>query len=84
MAGAATSAGATYIGAGLRQLLAEANELPLGAVVLLSDGAESSNGGGMDSGGIDLETINALHNRRLPVHTIGSGKEKAEHDVERR
>ena len=49
--------------------------LPVGAVVLLSDGAENS-------GGIDLETINALHNRRLPVHTIGFGKEKAAHDVE--
>jgi len=44
-------------------------------VVLLSDGAENS-------GGIDVETINALHNRRLPVHTIGFGKEKAAHDLE--
>ncbi len=82
VAGVAPRAGATHISAGLRQLLAETSDLPLGAVVLLSDGAENSNGEGGDSGGIDLETINALHNRRLPVHTIGFGKEKAEHDLE--
>jgi uncharacterized membrane protein len=66
---------ATHINAGLRQLIAETSDLPVGAVVLLSDGAENS-------GGIDLETINALHNRRLPVHTVGFGKEHATHDLE--
>jgi uncharacterized membrane protein/nitrogen fixation protein FixH len=66
---------ATHINAGLQKLVADTSELPVGAVVLLSDGAENS-------GGIDIETINALHNRRLPVHTIGFGKEKAGHDVE--
>jgi uncharacterized membrane protein len=68
-------AAATHINAGLRQLVSETSDLPVGAVVLLSDGAENS-------GGIDLETINALHNRRLPVHTIGFGKEMAAHDLE--
>jgi uncharacterized membrane protein len=80
--GAQANANATHINAGLRQLAAETSDLPVGAVVLLSDGAENSTGGGGDTGGIDLETIGALHNRRLPVHTIGFGKEKAEHDVE--
>ncbi len=64
---------ATHINAGLRQLAAETSDLPVGAVVLLSDGAENSDSG---IGGMDRETINALHNRRLPVHTIGFGKEK--------
>ena len=73
---------ATHINAGLQQLAADTSELPVGAVVLLSDGAENAAGGAGDSGGIDLETINALHNRRLPVHTIGFGKEKPAHDVE--
>jgi uncharacterized membrane protein len=73
---------ATHINAGLRQLVTETSDLPVGAVVLLSDGAENSTGGGGDAGGIDLETIGALHNRRLPVHTVGFGKEKAAHDVE--
>jgi uncharacterized membrane protein len=69
------NAPATHINAGLRQLLAETNDLPIGAVVLLSDGAENS-------GGIDLDTINALHNRRLPVHTIGFGKLSPGRDLE--
>jgi len=80
--GSGPSAGATHINAGLRQLMAETSDLPVGAVVLLSDGAENSAGGAGSTGGIDLETISALHNRRLPVHTIGFGKEKAAHDVE--
>ena len=48
-------------------------DLPMGAVVLLSDGSENS----MAVPEIDLETINALRNRRLPVHTVGFGKEQA-------
>ncbi|HEY4381620.1 MAG TPA: glutamine amidotransferase [Acidobacteriaceae bacterium] len=71
----------THINAGLRQLTADTSELPVGAVVLLSDGSENGSGAA-DSGGIDLETINALHNRRLPVHAIGFGKEKPAHDLE--
>ncbi|HEX9199555.1 MAG TPA: glutamine amidotransferase [Acidobacteriaceae bacterium] len=77
---AGPGAGATRINAGLRQLAAETSDLPVGAVVLLSDGAE--NGNGPAGGGIELDTINALHNRRLPVHTIGFGKERAAHDLE--
>jgi uncharacterized membrane protein len=72
--------GATHINAGLQKLVSDTNELPVGAVVLLTDGAE--NGNGAAGGGIDLETINALHNRRLPVHTIGFGKERAGRDLE--
>jgi uncharacterized membrane protein len=79
--GAAASSGATHINAGLKQLVNETSDLPVGAVVLLSDGAENG-AGGAASGGMDVETINALHNRRLPVHTIGLGKEKPEHDLE--
>jgi len=78
--GLGPNAGATHINAGLQKLAAETSDLPVGAVVLLTDGAE--NGSGTAGGGIDLETINALHNRRLPVHTVGFGKEKAAHDLE--
>jgi uncharacterized membrane protein len=73
--GMQATASATHINDGLKQLVAETADLPLGAVVVLSDGAENG-------GGIDLETISALRNRRLPVHTIGFGKEQAGHDVE--
>ena len=74
--------GATHINAGLRQLASETSDLPVGAVVLLTDGAENSNGVAGNGGGIEVETINALHNRRLPVHTIGFGRERPGHDLE--
>jgi uncharacterized membrane protein len=66
---------ATHIGEGLKQVLADAASLPIGAVVLLSDGADNS-------GGIDLETISEVRRQRIPVHTIGFGREKMAHDVE--
>jgi uncharacterized membrane protein len=69
---------ATHINAGLQKLAADTSDLPVGAVVLLTDGAENGTAGG----GIDVDTINALHNRRLPVHTIGFGKERAARDLE--
>jgi uncharacterized membrane protein len=69
------AAAATHINDGLKQLASETSDLPVGAIVLLSDGAENK-------GGIDLDTISALRNRRLPVHTIGFGKENAAHDIE--
>ena len=60
---------ATRIGDSLKQLAAETADLPIGAVVLLSDGSDNS-------GGIDLDTISALRNRRIPVHTVGFGLEQ--------
>ena len=68
---------ATHINDSLRQLATETSDLPVGAVVLLSDGSENS-----ADGDLSLETINALRNRRIPVHTVGFGKEQAAHDVE--
>jgi uncharacterized membrane protein len=69
------TASATHINDGLKQFAAETADLPVGAVVLLSDGDENG-------GGVDLDTIGALRNRRLPVHTVGFGKERADRDVE--
>jgi uncharacterized membrane protein len=66
---------ATHIGDSLKQVVADAASLPIGAVVLLSDGADNS-------GGIDLETISEVRRQRIPVHTIGFGREKMQHDVE--
>jgi uncharacterized membrane protein len=73
------SASATHINDGLKQLARETSDLPIGAVVLLSDGSENSVDG---SGDLDLETINVLRNRRIPVHTVGFGNEQVAHDVE--
>jgi hypothetical protein len=73
------TAPATHINDGLKQLVTETSDLPVGAVVLLSDGSENSLDG---SGDLALDTIHALRNRRLPVHTVGFGKEQAAHDIE--
>jgi len=70
-----SSGQSTHIGDSLKQVLADASSLPIGAVVLLSDGADNS-------GGIDLETISEIRRQRIPVHTIGFGREKMAHDVE--
>jgi uncharacterized membrane protein len=65
----------TRIAAALNQVVAESTSLPVGAIVLLSDGAENA-------GGIDLETMSAIRQKRIPVHTIGYGLEQKLRDVE--
>ena len=73
------AAPATHLNESLRQLTRDTSDLPIGAVVLLSDGSENS----MDSSGdLSLETLNALRNRRIPVHAVGFGKEQLAHDLE--
>jgi uncharacterized membrane protein len=69
------NAPSTRIGDSLKQLSDQTSDLPIGAVVLLSDGAENS-------GGISADAINALRARHIPVHTVGFGRERAAHDVE--
>ncbi len=66
---------ATHIASGLKEVLAESATLPIGALVLLSDGADNS-------GGIDLETINEIRRQRIPVHTVGFGREQFARDIE--
>jgi hypothetical protein len=66
---------ASRIGNTLERVIAESTSLPLGAMVLLSDGADNA-------GGIDLATIAAIKRQRIPVHTIGFGKEHPDKDVE--
>src|SRR5580692_2697833 len=65
----------TRIGDSLKQLSEETSDLPIGAVVLFSDGDDNS-------GGISADAISALRARHIPVHTVGFGRERAEHDVE--
>jgi uncharacterized membrane protein len=68
-------ASSTRIGDSLKQLSEETSDLPIGAVVLLSDGDDNT-------GGIGADAISALRARHIPVHTVGFGRERAEHDVE--
>jgi hypothetical protein len=72
--------GSTHIGDGLKQLATETADLPIGAVLLLTDGGQNT--AGMGDSGIGLDALQALRNRRLPVHTVGFGKLENAHDVE--
>lgn len=65
----------TDLGAALRQIAAESSMLPVGAVVLLSDGADNG-------GNLGPETVEALRRARIPVHAVGFGSERPERDVE--
>jgi uncharacterized membrane protein len=69
------TAPSTRIGDSLKQLSEETSDLPIGAVVLLSDGDDNT-------GGISADAINALRARHIPVHTVGFGRERAARDVE--
>jgi uncharacterized membrane protein len=69
------NAPSTRIGDSLKQLSEETSDLPIGAIVLLSDGDDNA-------GGISADTISALRARHIPVHTVGFGRERASHDVE--
>src|ERR1022692_3495834 len=69
------TAPASRLGDTLERVLAESSSLPLGAIVMLSDGADNA-------GGIDLATIAAIRRQRIPIHTIGFGKEHPGKDVE--
>ena len=69
------SATATHIGESLKQVAADSSNLPIGAMILLSDGSDNT-------GGVDLETLSEIRRQRIPVHTIGLGRETMSHDVE--
>jgi uncharacterized membrane protein len=69
------TAPSTRLGDSLKQLSEETSDLPIGAVVLLSDGGDNS-------GGISADAISALRARHIPIHTVGFGRERSEHDVE--
>ncbi len=73
--GLPAGAPATRLGPALVHLLDGFSTLPLGAVLLLSDGADNA-------GGPTLAEMNAMRQRRVPIHTIGFGEEKLSHDVE--
>ncbi|MDP9114373.1 MAG: VWA domain-containing protein [Acidobacteriota bacterium] len=69
------NAPSTRLSDSLKQLTEETSDLPIGAVLLLSDGDDNA-------GSISADTINALRARHIPVHTVGFGRERAGHDVE--
>jgi uncharacterized membrane protein len=70
-----STAPATRLGDTLKDFASDTSGLPIGAVILLSDGADNS-------GGVDASTISALRSREIPVHTVGFGPEQVPNDVE--
>ena len=66
---------ATRIGDSLKHIASEAGTMPLGAIVLLSDGGDNT-------GGIDRDTIAQLRQLRVPVDTIGFGPDHFNKDIE--
>jgi uncharacterized membrane protein len=73
--GLAADDNATRIGDSLKHIAAEAGTMPLGAIVVLSDGGDNT-------GGIDRDTIEQLRQLRIPVHTVGFGPDHFAKDIE--
>jgi uncharacterized membrane protein len=66
---------ATSLGDSLRDILEEARYNPLAAVVLSSDGADTS-------GGLTADELAALAAYGVPIHTIGVGEATMPDDIE--
>ncbi len=66
---------ATRIGAALVDVLREARSSALGAVVLISDGADNS-------GGLDAAGLAEIAGYGVPVHAVGVGRESIPEDIE--
>lgn len=65
----------TRLGASLADVAAESATLPIGAIVLLTDGADNARG-------IEKQALSALKQARIPVHTVGFGPETLPTDIE--
>ena len=66
---------ATHIGASLARLDEETAGLPLGAVILASDGGDNA-------GIVDRAVVDSLRQRGVTVHTVGVGATQMDRDVE--
>jgi hypothetical protein len=65
----------TQLGEAMRQMMDESASLPIGAVVLFTDGSDNA-------GGLDADTLGEIRRRRIPIHTVGYGQEKLAKDIE--
>ncbi len=65
----------THLGAAMKQMMEESASLPIGAVVLLSDGSDNA-------GGMDADALGEIRRRRIPIHTVGLGAERLKKDIE--
>jgi hypothetical protein len=65
----------THLGGAMKQMMEESASLPIGAVVLLSDGSDNS-------GGLEAEALGEIRRRKIPIHTVGFGAERLSKDLE--
>lgn len=65
----------TRLGEAMRQMMDESSSLPIGAVVVFTDGSDNA-------GGMDADTLSEIRRRRIPIHTVGYGAEKLGKDIE--
>ena len=59
----------THLGGAMKQMMEESASLPIGAVVLLTDGSDNA-------GGLEADTLGEIRRRRIPIHTVGFGAEQ--------
>ena len=71
----AAQGNATRVGESLASLLRETSTLPVGGVVMFSDGADNN-------GGLDRAMLAEIRQKRIPVHTVGVGRTVIPRDVE--
>ena len=74
-AGVAADGGATDIGDSVQQVLRGLQGTPLGALLLVSDGADNR-------GSLDPDQLAAIAAQGVPVHVIGVGRESLPEDLE--
>ena len=65
----------THLGGAMKQMMEESASLPIGAVVLLTDGSDNA-------GGLEADTLGEIRRRRIPIHTVGFGAERLTRDLE--
>jgi len=65
----------TRLGESLASVLRESSSLPLGAVVVFSDGSDNA-------GGLDRAILAEIRQKRIPIHTVGVGRTEIAKDVE--
>src|SRR5262249_44228994 len=66
---------ATRLGESLAGVLRETSTLPLGGVVVFSDGADNS-------GSLEAGLMAEIRQKKIPVHTVGVGRTEIPRDVE--
>ena len=71
----AAEGNSSRIGQAVASVLRESSALPLGAVIIFTDGSDNS-------GSFDRRAVAEIRRRNVPVHTVGVGRTKIPGDIE--